>query len=103
MIDPGSEMRRLAGKVALLLAFLYVLVVFAAAVGASQGGDAPWWSWPLLLLPAFAFVPSVAAAVRLHRTADPDRQRALWRRSLLLAAAGSVLAVAAALILGRTT
>jgi hypothetical protein len=43
------------------------------------------------------------AAVRLHRTAEPGQTAVLWRRSLLYAVIGTVLAVAAVVIINRIT
>ncbi len=103
MINPGLEMHRLAGKFAVLLAGVYLLVVFGAIVAASTGDNPPLVAWLLLPLPAFAFTPSVLDALRLHRTTDPSVTRTLWRRCLLLAAVGLVLLVAAALTLGRVS
>ncbi|MDG4805810.1 hypothetical protein O7634_03460 [Micromonospora sp. WMMD1120] len=99
MVNPTLEMRRLAGKVAVLLAGVYVLVVFGAAVATASGDGVPWWGWLLLPLPAVPFVPSVTAAARLHRTSDPERTRALWRRSLGFAGVGLVLVIVVALVL----
>ncbi len=59
-----------------------------------------WWG--LMSCPALAFVPSVIAAVKLHRTTDPDQTKALWRRSLLLAMVGTVMLVGAAAVIQRT-
>ncbi|MFU8850723.1 hypothetical protein ACNAW0_07025 [Micromonospora sp. SL1-18] len=102
MIDPTLEMRRLAGKVAVLLAGVYLLVVFGVAVAAATGDGVPWWGWLLLPLPAFSFIPSVTAAARLHRTTDPDRARMLWRRSFILAGVGLGLVIVVALVLNTT-
>jgi peptidoglycan/LPS O-acetylase OafA/YrhL len=101
VFDPALEMRRLAGKVALLLAGIYVLVLFVVMVGVSKGTRLPVLEWVLLPLPAFAFGPAVVDAVRLHRTADPARMKPLWRRSLALAVLGSVVLVAEAMLIER--
>jgi hypothetical protein len=101
VVDPTLEMRRLAGKFAVLLAGVYVLVVFGVIVAASTHGSLPLVTWPLVLLPAFPFVPSVLDAVRLHRTSDPDRMKVLWRRCLLLAIAGTALLIVIAIVLDK--
>jgi hypothetical protein len=103
VVDPSLEMRRLAGKFAVLLAGVYVLVLFGVAVAALTHGALPGVTWPLLLLPAIAFTPSVVAALRLHQTSDLERMTTLWRRSLLLAAVGTALLVGAALVLDKVS
>ena len=103
MIDPGLEMRRLAGKFALLFAGVYALGVFGAAIAAATGPGIPLWGWLLLPLPTIAFLPSVRDAVRLHRTTDAAQMTTLWRRCLLLAVVGMALFVAAALIIGNAS
>jgi hypothetical protein len=45
-------------------------------------------------------VPSFIEAVKLHRTVDDTTLNELWWRSLLMAAIGMVLVVAAVLIVG---
>ena len=101
MMNPTLEMRRLAGKFALLLAFVYVLALFATGIGLAGGNRLPWAGWLLLPLPAFAFVPSVRDAIRLHRSSDPVVMRSLWPRCLLLAVTGMVLLVVALLTMDR--
>jgi hypothetical protein len=71
VFDSRVELRRLIGKVALPLAGVYILVLFAAVVAALSENRISAWGWPLLTLPGFAFVPAVADALRLHRTTDP--------------------------------
>jgi hypothetical protein len=96
-------MRRLAGKFAVFLAGVYLLVVFAAMVDAYSHRDIPVWEWPLLALPALAFAPSVLDAFRLHRTSDTARMKALWPRCLALAGIGTVLLIAIAVLVERMT
>ncbi len=103
MINPALEMRRLAGKFALLFAGVYALGVFGTVVAAITGPGIPLWGWLLLPLPALAFVPSVKDAVRLHRTTDPAQMTVLWRRCLLLAVLGLTTFVAVALIIGNAS
>jgi hypothetical protein len=101
MVDPLLEMRRLAGKFALFLAGCYALVVGSMVIGVLMGGRIPLFEWFLMPIPAAAFVPSVMDAVKLHRTADPDRLKTLWRRSLGLAVIGTAVLFAVALVVER--
>ncbi|WP_306215024.1 hypothetical protein [Actinoplanes sp. RD1] len=101
MGDPKLEMQRLAGKVAFLLAGVYLIILFSAVVSTATGAPIPLIGWPLLLIPAAAFVPSVIGGVKLHRTTDAAVLSGLWWRSLGMAVAGLALAVAAVLIVGR--
>jgi hypothetical protein len=96
-----TEMRRLVGKVALLIAFVYVLVLFGGVITLVQATSVNVITWPLLILPAAAFVPSVIDAVHLHRTSDPDRMKTLWRRCGLYALIGLGLLIVAAVILNQ--
>jgi len=91
--QPATEMRRLVGKFALLFAFIYVLVLMAGVFRAVRGPELPALGWVLFLLPGAAFVPAVMDAVRLHRTSDPERMTALWRRCALYSVIGVVLVV----------
>jgi hypothetical protein len=101
VVDPVLEMRRLAGKLALLLAGVYVLLLVGVVAGVSAGARIPLLEWLLLLVPAVPFVPSVLDALRLHRTSDPARLKMLWPRCLLLAVIGTALMFAAALMSER--
>jgi hypothetical protein len=58
-------------------------------------------AWPILLLPAAAFVPAVLDAFRLHRTTEAAARTKLWRRRLLYAVIGMVLLVVTALMVER--
>jgi hypothetical protein len=103
-VKPSAEtmqMRRLVGKVALLLAFVYLLVLFGGLVTLAQGQSGPAITWPLLIVPAAAFVPAVIFAIQLHRTSDPDRTRALWRQCALYTVIGLALLIADAVILSQ--
>jgi hypothetical protein len=91
-------LQRLVGKVALLLAFIYVLMVAAGFVRLSQGDEVPAANWLLLVPPGLAFVPAVLDAVNLHRTTAPERLRKLWRRCGILTLSGLVLLVLAAFV-----
>jgi hypothetical protein len=101
VLDPVLEMRRLAGKFAMLLVGVYVLLLAAVIAGVSKGTRLPVMEWLLLPLPAFVFVPSVVDAVRLHLTSDAARMKVLWRRSLALAGLGTVVLFAEAVLIGR--
>lgn len=97
------ELRRLIGIEALLLAGVYILVLFAAVVAALSGNRISVWGWPLLTLPGFAFVPAVADALRLHRTTGLARMTLLWRRCGISAGTGTMLLFAVAAAPGRMT
>jgi len=91
-------LQRLVGKVALLFTFIYVLMVAAGFVRLAQGDHVPASTWLLLVLPGLAFGPAVVDAVNLHRVAEPDRLRKLWRRCGIWALSGMVLLVLAAFV-----
>lgn len=103
MVNPTVEMRRLVGKFAFFFAGVYLLVLFGAAVSAATGEPPPLLAWPLLLLPAAAFVPAVLDGLRLHRTEDSAVMKALWRRCLLFIVIAMVLLVAGVLMVERMT
>jgi hypothetical protein len=103
VVSPKLDMQRAAGKLAIFLVGVYALVLFGLVVSTVSGDPIPLVGWPIALVPAVAFVHSVVDAVRLHRTAEPERTAALWRRSLLYAVIGSVLAVVAVLIINGIT
>ncbi|MCY1143591.1 hypothetical protein OWR29_36795 [Actinoplanes sp. Pm04-4] len=103
MVSPKLDMQRAAGKLAIFLIGVYALVLFGLVVSTASGDPIPLVGWPIALVPAVAFVYSFVAAVRLHRTAEPDQTAVLWRRSLLYAVIGTVLAVAAVVIINRIT
>lgn len=101
MTGETLEMRRLVGKFALLLAIAYVLILFGGVMALAQGTDFPVVTYPLVVLPAVAFVPAVIDAVRLHRTADAVRTKALWRRSALSSLIGVALLIAIAVMVNQ--
>jgi len=103
VINPTLEMRRLVGKFAFFFAGVYLLVLFGAGVSTATGEPLPLLAWPLLLLPAAAFVPAVMDGFRLHRTTDSAAMKALWRRCLLFIVIAMVLLVATALMVERMT
>jgi len=100
---PRLEMHRSAGKLAIFLAGIYLLLLFAAAVSTASGNPIPLIGWPILLLPGPVFVVSFIDAVKLHRSSEVALTTRLWRRSLLLAIAGTGLMVLAAVITNRIT
>jgi len=95
------ELRRVVGKLALLIAFVYLLALVAAVVGLAKGTSTSVLGLVFLLLPAAAFVISVRDAVRLHQTSDPERMKALWPRCALYAGIGLALLIAAVVIIDR--
>ncbi|MFI6079104.1 hypothetical protein ACIA5C_47120 [Actinoplanes sp. NPDC051343] len=101
MVSPKLEMQRTAGKLAFFLAGVYLIVVFGLVVSTATGNPIPIVGWPIALVPAIAFVYAFIDAVKLHRTADDVESTKLWRRSLLYAVIGSVLTVAAVVIINR--
>jgi hypothetical protein len=100
-MSPLLEMRRLAGKVAVLLTAVYLLGLTAAAVGVARGANRPLVDWVLLAVPAAAFVPATVYAVKVHRTSDLAMTRVAWRWSLLLAVLGTGLLIGATAIWRR--
>lgn len=74
------ELRRLTGKFALLVTFIYLLVLLAAAYGLQHDDSLPTFAYALILAPAAAFVLATIDAIALHRTREPDRTKALHRR-----------------------
>jgi len=101
VVDPGFEMRRLAGSFALLLAAIYGLLLVVAVSDLVRGVTHPVGVWLLLLVPAPVFGPAVVAGIRLHRTRDREVMRRLWPKALLAATAGMALTVAAAVAANR--
>jgi hypothetical protein len=99
--DQAMELRRVVGKFALLIAFVYVIALVAAVIGLAKGTSTPVLGYAFLLLPAAAFVVSVRDAVRLHQTSDPERMKALWPRCALYAGIGLALLSAAVMIIDR--
>jgi hypothetical protein len=61
--QPATEMRRLVGKFALLLAFVYVLVLMAGVFRAVRGPELPALGWVLFLVPGAALVALADKAV----------------------------------------
>ena len=96
-----TQMRRLVGKVAFLLAFVYLLVLFGAVVTLAQDQSVRAITWPLLIVPAAAFAPAVYYAIQLHRAADPERMKSWWRQCALYTAIGLILLIADAVILNQ--
>lgn len=82
------------GKLALLLAFVYVLVLVAAAVGVARGDGIPIIGYVLLLLPAAAFAAASRDAVKLHQASDSDQAGAVVKRCALYAGLGLLLLIA---------
>lgn len=103
MVSPKLDMQRAAGKLAIFLAGVYALVLFGLVVSTASGDPIPLVGWLIALVPAAAFVYSFVDAVRLHRTVEADQATALWRRCLLYAVIGTVLAVGAVVLINRIT
>ncbi|AGZ41111.1 hypothetical protein [Actinoplanes friuliensis] len=101
MRDPAVELRRVVGKFALLLAFVYVLALVAGVTALFKGTSMAVLGLVILLLPAAAFGVSVRDAVRLHRTSDPARMKVLWPRCALWAGVGSGLLIVAVVVVDR--
>ncbi|MFC7278570.1 hypothetical protein ACFQS1_31715 [Paractinoplanes rhizophilus] len=96
MTRTAIEIRRWFGKVALLLAGLWVVVLVALVAGIAQGGSVPVLNLVLGVLPAVAFVPATYFAIGLHRTDDPEQINKFWPWALGLAIAGMVLLIGSA-------
>ncbi|WP_229070820.1 hypothetical protein [Actinoplanes sp. DH11] len=103
MVSSRLDMQRGAGKFAIFLTGVYLLVIFGLVVSTTTGYSIPLLGWPIMLLPGAAFVVSFLDAVKLHRTADEVQAARLWRRSLLYAVAGTALLIAAVVIINGIT
>jgi hypothetical protein len=99
--DPVRELQLVVGKVALLLTFVYILALVTAVMGIATGNRLPVLGYAFLLMPAVAFFISARDAIRLHRTADPDRARALWHNCALYGGIGLILLIAAGVSLNH--
>lgn len=88
MTAKNLMMRRLVGKLAWLLAFVYVVVAVVSIVALMSDIPGAPLTYVLLLMPGFAFGPAVVDAVQLHRTADPAQTKELWRRCALYTGIG---------------
>ncbi|MBB4744366.1 hypothetical protein BJY16_007825 [Actinoplanes octamycinicus] len=86
----------MVGKVAFLLAFVYLMLLISGAARLARGIGTNPITWGLLLVPAAAFVLAAAEGVKLHRTSDPERLSALWRRCAIYSVIAFVLLVAMA-------
>ncbi|GAA2848168.1 hypothetical protein Acy02nite_02280 [Actinoplanes cyaneus] len=89
-------MQRLVGKIAVLLTFIYLMILISGAARLARGIETNPVTWGLFLLPAVAFVPAVVDGVKLHRTLDPERLKPLWRHCALYTLIGLVLLIATA-------
>jgi hypothetical protein len=99
---PGTDARRALGKLALFLAGVWALLFVVGIVVAAQGNlDIPVITWPLWLVPGFAFVPAAYFAVRLLQVDDPAVEKSLLGKAGLYAAVGLVLGIAAVAVLAR--
>lgn len=74
------ELRRLTGKFALLVTFIYLLMLLGAAYGLHHDGSLPPLAYALILAPAAGFVLATIDAIGLHRAREPERSKTLHRR-----------------------
>lgn len=98
MTRTAIEIRRWFGKVALLLAGVWIAVLIAL----TAGGSVPALNLVLGVLPAVAFGPATYFAVGLHRTDGPERINKLWPWALGAAVVGMVLLLGSAYGLYRS-
>lgn len=103
MIEAKREMQRAAASFAMLLAGVYVIVLFAMVVSQAKGNGLSIIAWPIVLTPGAAFIYSLIDAVKVYRTNDAAEAARLWPRSVLFAAIGTALLVVAAFIINRIT
>ncbi len=96
MIDVNTELRRFAGRLAIGMMVIYLMIVCMVDVAGLWSGRGL-----ALLLPLPVFVPSTVLAVRLHLTTDPDRSRILWRWAFGLGVLGTVMWVGVLVALNR--
>jgi hypothetical protein len=87
--DPAQRLRKVVGKLVLVLAGVWVMVLIAGAVSlASSDTEVSPLSWAMILLPGCALVPGAVISLRLLRTDDPDRINDLWVKSAIYGVAG---------------
>lgn len=102
MSGPATDARRALGKLALLLAGVWALLLVITVVVAAQGSTRlPAISIPLLIVPGFAFVPAARYAVKLHQAEDSATEKELLGKAWLFAAAGLILGIAVTVILNQ--
>ncbi|XVV11779.1 hypothetical protein ACQP2X_44300 [Actinoplanes sp. CA-131856] len=97
--DPVRELQLVVGKLALLLTFVYLLVLVAAIIGIATGNTLPVMGYAFLLLPGAAFFISARDAIKLHRADDPQGAKPLLRACALYGTIGLVLLIATGVIL----
>jgi hypothetical protein len=96
-------LRLVAGKLALLLAFVYLLVLVAALVDVARGDGIPVVGYVLLLLPGGAFVMASRDAITLHRASDVGLEKAALKRCASYAGLGLAILAAVGVAVDRIT
>ena len=89
------ELRRIVGKLVLLLAGAWVLVLVGGIGGAARGASLPAFNLAIFLTPGCAFVPATFYAIKLHTTTDPELSRQYMSKTLIYGVAGLVLLLVA--------
>jgi hypothetical protein len=81
---------------------MWALLLIIGLVVAAQGSlDIPAITWPLLIVPGFAFVPAAYYAIKLHQTEDPAAEKPLLGKAGLYALIGLVLGIAVIVIINQ--
>jgi hypothetical protein len=97
---PATDARRALGKLALFLAGVWGLLLMIGIIVAVQGTlDIPVITWPLLLVPGFAFVPAAYYAIKLHQVDGPADEKTLLGKAWLYAAIGLILGIVVIVII----
>jgi hypothetical protein len=100
--SPGTDARRALGKLALFLAGVWALLLVIGIAVAAQGTlNIPVITWPLLIVPGFAFAPAAFYVIKLHQTEDTIMEKSLLGKAWSYAAAGLALGVAVVVILNH--
>jgi hypothetical protein len=100
---PVFTLRRACADVALLLTFVYVLILTAGVFRLVQDGSIPVLTACILIIPAAAFGPAAFYAIALYRTRDPDRMKVLWQHCAVYALSGLALLIADGVILSQVS
>jgi hypothetical protein len=102
--DPALRLRKVVGKFVLLLAGVWVMVLIASMVSATQPGsvDVPVFNWVMAVGPGFALLPGAYASVKLLRSQDADEIKSRSVMSAIYGAAGLIIGIVCFVALAQT-